>query len=183
MENSSNDLNNSIYKISLKEVESIINELHEHKFLGILVNKTMNISSEKIKMRVFEIIKMLNSTQIDIEKLKEIIFEGLPDDISSLRSLAWKLLLKYLPLNLDDWENHIDAKRSEYISAKEKIITKLELDKLNYQKNKSTERSASFNVNKFENKINNQKDVEVLDNGKINKNIIIFTFIYINILK
>jgi hypothetical protein len=194
MKNSQGRTNNSIdesYEKSLKEVELLIYELHEHKFLGIIVNKTINISSEKTKLRVFEIVKLLNSDKIDIKKLKELIFEGLPDDISSLRSLTWKLLMNYLPFNLNEWENHIDKKRSEYISAKEKIITKLELDKLDYQKskNKNTEKgnfnnnrididylnndnnNNSYFMNKLEGKnkinFNNNQNVEILDIGKL----------------
>lgn len=132
------------------EIVTTIQNLNEHKFFGIIVNKMNNISSEKIKLRILDIIKILNSSNIDFLQLKKIIFEGLPDDVPSLRSLGWKIIMNYLPLNLNQWENYIDNKRIEYNEMKEKIITKLELDKLKYEKDKT--------------KINNF--VEVLDSGK-----------------
>ncbi len=134
-----------------KEINTMIQNLNEHKFFGIIVNKMNNISSEKIKLRILDIIKILNSSNIDFLQLKRMIFEGLPDDVPSLRSLGWKIIMNYLPLNLNEWENYIDKKRMEYNEMKEKIITKLELDKLKYEKDKS--------------KIHNS--VEVLDSGKL----------------
>ncbi len=149
MEKISNTINNNDNN---KDIYLFIESLNEHKFFGIIVNKLNNISSEKIKSRIIEIIKILNSSNIDFIKLKKIIFDGLPDDCPSLRSLNWKMILNYLPLNLDEWENYIDTKRNEYNEIKNRIITKLELDKLKYEKNKNR-----TNVN----------SVEILDSGII----------------
>lgn len=148
MEKTKNYKNNSI---DTNEIKSMILNLNEHKFFGIIINKMNNISSEKIKSRILEIIKILNSSNIDFLQLKKMIFDGLPDDVPSLRSLGWKIIMNYLPLDLNEWENHIDKRRNEYNQIKDKIITKLELDKLKYQKDKG--------------KIHNT--VEVLDSGNI----------------
>ena len=124
------------HTIDTNEIKLMIQNLNEHKFFGIIVNRINNISSEKIKIRILEIIKILNSSNIDFLLLKKMIFEGLPDDVPSLRSLGWKIIMNYLPLNVHQWENHIDKKRFEFNEMKEKIITKLELDKLKYEKDK-----------------------------------------------
>lgn len=134
------------------EVKTLIQNFNEHKFFGIIVNKLNNISSEKIKLRILDIIKILNSNNIDFLQLKRTIFEGLPDEVPSLRSLGWKMIMNCLPLNIDEWEDFIDKKRLEYNETKDKIITKLELDKLKYEKDK----------NKF------NDSVEVLDLGNFN---------------
>ncbi len=139
--------------VESNELKTMIQNLNEHKFFGIIVNKINNISSEKIKLRILDIIRILNSTNIDFLQLKRMIFEGLPDDVPSLRSLGWKMIMNYLPLNLNEWETYIDKKRIEYNEMKEKIITKLELDKLKYEKDKG--------------KIHDS--VEVLDSGKLFK--------------
>jgi hypothetical protein len=117
-----------------KEVKSytkIYEELKDHKFFGILVEKASNMQSEKIKTKVFEIIKSLNNSKINILALNKIIFEGLPDDIPSLRSLIWKILLGIIPLDIDKWESTIDKHRNEYYLLKKQYLSKLELDKLN----------------------------------------------------
>ena len=132
------------------EIKTMIQNLNEHKFFGIIVNKLNKISSEKIRLRILDIIKILDSTNIDFLQLKKIIFEGLPDDVPSLRSLGWKMIMNYLPLNLNEWENYIDKKRMEYNEMKQKIITKLELDKLKYEMDKGKHHNS----------------VEVLDSGK-----------------
>jgi len=141
-----------------KDIFSFIESLNEHKFFGIMINKLNNISSEKIKLKIIEIIKILNSTNIDFLHLKKIIFEGLPDDVPSLRSLSWKMMLNYLPLNLQEWENYIDKKRIEYVQLKDKIFTKLELDKQKYAINKNYKKDRI---------INPLKSVEVLDLGNL----------------
>lgn len=149
MDNNQPIKNNNISDVN--QIKTIIQNFNEHKFFGIIVNKLNNISSEKIKLKILEIIKILNSQEIDFLQLKKIIFEGLPDEVPSLRSLGWKMIMNYLPLNVNEWEDFIDKKRMEYNEIKEKIITKLELDKLKYEKDRG--------------KIHNT--VEVLDSGNI----------------
>lgn len=129
--NSQKSPNNS-NKINPFNVEDL---LMEHKFFGIIVNKIKAISSEKIKTRILEFVNILNSSNVDFLGLKRLVFEGLPDEVPSLRSLAWKMILNYLPFNMNEWENFIDSKRTEYTENKEKIITKLELDKQKYANN------------------------------------------------
>lgn len=136
----------------IDKLETNINQFVEHKFFGIIFNKTINISSEKIKTRILEIIKLLDSTNINSIELKKMIFDGLPDDIPSLRSLTWKIILNYLPLNINEWENFIDFKRNQYADYKNKYVTKLELEKLKHEKNKK----LIENKNSF---------IEILDSG------------------
>jgi len=103
-------------------------EFTDHKFFGIIISKTQNISSEKLKIKVLEILKTINSYKINFYKLTRHVFEGLPDDIPSLRSLAWKILFKYLQLDVNRWEESIDKKRIEYYKEKKVLYDKLELE-------------------------------------------------------
>jgi hypothetical protein len=130
-------------------LDSFYEELNEHKFFGIIIAKTMNISSEKLKSRIVEILKILNSEKINSYNLKRTIFEGLPDDIPSLRSLTWKILLNYLSENVNEWEETIDKKRNEYNERKKEIFGKLEMDLI--KKRKIDEKN---------------KEVEILDGGE-----------------
>ena len=58
--------------------------------------------------------------------LKSLSEQGLPDDMQQLRALVWKINLKYLSLNYDDWDNELKKKREEYQSYKESITQILE---------------------------------------------------------
>jgi len=40
---------------------------------------------------------------INVEELRETCFGGVPDDVSGLRSLVWKILLRYLPSERSKW--------------------------------------------------------------------------------
>lgn len=114
-------------------LESYYEELNEHKFFGIIISKTINIAGEKLRLKIIDIIKTINSPIINYQNLKNLIFDGLPDDIPSLRSLVWKIILKFIPDNVNNWEQTIDERRNEYNMLKKKIYNKLELDKLKHK--------------------------------------------------
>ena len=48
------------------------------------------------KERVEEYIKVITQPKVDVKRLRQLCFYGVPDQ-PSLRSLTWKLLLDYLP--------------------------------------------------------------------------------------
>lgn len=147
MEKTSNPLNienidNPSKPISFQEIshekskEILLDQLNDHKFFGIIVSKVLNVSSEKLKNKILDIIKNLNSSNINYPILRKIIFEGLPDDIPSMRSLIWKLLLDYLSLNVNEWEESIDKKRAIYNEMKKNIFGKLDIERLKRAGNK-----------------------------------------------
>jgi len=113
-----------------KKTDKTYIDLNEHKFFGIIITKAYNISSEKIKNKILDILKHLNSNKINIFSLNKIIFEGLPDDIPSLRSIIWKILLGLIPLNVNEWEEILDNKRNEYNKLKKELYEKFELSKI-----------------------------------------------------
>jgi len=104
--------------------------------------------ADKIKHRIYEIITTMNSDNINIAVLKKYIFDGIPDEIQSLRSLAWKLLFNYLPNNCSIWEDHLDSQRQEYSEIKEKYIIKEETDHKNpiLFKTKSSNNEINNNI-------------------------------------
>lgn len=59
---------------------------------------------------------------VDIKKLSNICFaNGLPDDLS-YRSLAWKLLLNYLPNDRNEWDRTLAKKRNDYYNFVQDLI-------------------------------------------------------------
>jgi hypothetical protein len=127
------------------QLDEYLDELSEHKFFEIIANKTKNIYSEKLKFKIVQILKIINSPKIHFQSLRDIIFEGLPDEIPSLRSLVYKMLLYYLTLNVNEWEDYIDTRRAEYNSEKEKIYIKLELEKKKHSSTNSGNNSSNSN--------------------------------------
>lgn len=78
------------------------------------------MASYKQRLEQFEL--MLKEPRIDIKKCRKFCFEGIPDK-PSLRSLAWKLLLYYLPPDRSEWNILLEKQRSLYKHYVEEIVT------------------------------------------------------------
>ena len=103
-----------------KEIE----DLKDHKFLGVVIMKSTSIVNS-IKKLILNALKVLNTDTIDKSLLKKHIDTGILELQPSLRSLCWKVLLGYLPPKTVDWENYIDEKRNEYNEMKNKFTAHL----------------------------------------------------------
>jgi len=64
---------------------------------------------------------VLSSQKIDIAKLRELCFEGIPDKYG-FRSLCWKILLNYLPSDKSKWKAILEKERGMYQKYIEEII-------------------------------------------------------------
>jgi len=60
--------------------------------------------SQRTLERMKNILQVLKAPQINHSSLEALCFNGIPDECSSLRSLAWKFLLGYLPTKTSKWE-------------------------------------------------------------------------------
>lgn len=58
--------------------------------------------------------QVLNAPTIDECDVRKISSEGFPSDSDLTRSLAWKLLLRYLPLNRSIWHDRVKSHRALY---------------------------------------------------------------------
>ena len=103
-----------------------IDDLIDNKYFSAIIMNSSNLQ-EKSKNLIIEIINVLNSNNINLIFLKKSIIKGILDVSPSLRSLCWKILLNYIPLNIDIWEENIDKKREEYELLKKKIYKKKHL--------------------------------------------------------
>ena len=103
-----------------------IDDLIDNKYFGAIIINISNLQ-EKSKNLILEIIKVLNSNNINLLQLKQNIIKGILDVSPSLRSLCWKILFKYIPLNIEIWEQFLDKKREEYELLKKKIYKKKHL--------------------------------------------------------
>jgi len=66
------------------------------------------------KIRLQELKNLLSDEVIDRKALRELCFNGIPDDSYAYRSLCWKLLLGYLPMQRNKWAETLESKRKLY---------------------------------------------------------------------
>lgn len=50
-----------------------------------------------IAKKVVNLINILNASVVNLNRLKECLAEGIPDEASLVREFSWKLILGYLP--------------------------------------------------------------------------------------
>lgn len=71
---------------------------------------------------------MAESKKIDFDRLKDLTFYGISDEIKGLRPLIWRILLNYLPPDdSDKWEDILRQKKAIYEMWKEELIVKPKL--------------------------------------------------------
>ena len=99
-----NDLENEKNIINTK-IEILAEETKSNNSLNIIITKLSQLKSIKIKSKIIEILNLLILKEIPYNKLSKKMFDGIPDDILSLRPLLWKISLNYLSLKPDEWEN------------------------------------------------------------------------------
>ena len=110
------------------DIEKLKKSCEKNQLLSFILSKTNNLSG-KIKNKILSMIQILNNKCIDYSKLQEFIFEGIPDDIPSLRSLIWKILLNTLTLNESEWESTLQKGREKYYKLKEIYNQRLKIIK------------------------------------------------------
>jgi len=130
-----------------KSNDKEVDEILEDKIFGNLIKKLKKCVSNKIKLKISEILKIIYSVDISEDDLRRIVFDGIPDEFSDLRSLIWKIILNYLPLNCKLWEETLILKRRDYSFLKQNYSLKLEFDSKeqkemeNYKKKKKKKSS------------------------------------------
>ena len=113
MMNSENEI------FSKKDIEN----LKDHKFFSGIIMKTESIENLGIKNNIYSMVKRINKKEIKIQDICELIPSGALSYQKSLRSLVWKICLKYLTSNIEDWESYLEKKREEYQDIKDKYLT------------------------------------------------------------
>ncbi|WZN64810.1 RabGAP/TBC GTPase [Chloropicon roscoffensis] len=58
-----------------------------------------------------KLLEILNKSVVDIEKLQQISWGGIPQD---LRPICWQLMLGYLPRQTSSWQDVVNCKRKAY---------------------------------------------------------------------
>ncbi|XP_071820466.1 TBC1 domain family member 13-like [Apostichopus japonicus] len=78
-------------------------------------------SSYQKRVQLFK--ECLNEDNINLKTLKKLCFNGVPDSLN-LRPLSWKVLLRYLPLEREQWKSEMAKQRALYRQFLEDVIIK-----------------------------------------------------------
>ncbi|KAK4310140.1 hypothetical protein Pmani_018255 [Petrolisthes manimaculis] len=73
------------------------------------------------KARLQEYDALLSQDAINIRDLRALCFSGVPDE-GGRRALCWKLLLNYLPLETNQWQDTLNKKRAQYRHFVEEMV-------------------------------------------------------------
>eukprot|EP00879_Flechtneria_rotunda_P005730 GHRR01006031.1.p1 GENE.GHRR01006031.1~~GHRR01006031.1.p1 ORF type:complete len:476 (+),score=176.35 GHRR01006031.1:122-1549(+) len=77
--------------------------------------------SVPVEVRVSQFKQELLASRINLDELRRLAFQGIPDK-DGLRSMTWKLLLGYLPPDPSEWDKVLARKRTEYFLFCEDLI-------------------------------------------------------------
>lgn len=116
-----NDLENEKNILNTK-ISILTEEAKTNNTINFILSKLSLLKSIKIKSKIVDIISLLILKEIPYNVLKKKIFEGIPDDILSLRPLLWKISLNYLSLKPAEWKGNFIKNRELYQSYKEKYM-------------------------------------------------------------
>jgi hypothetical protein len=92
-------------------------------FEPIFSKLNKNTTSEKVNKKIKDILYcLLGEKKIDYKSTRKFMFDGIPDEYPGLRSILWKLLLNYLPSDVNEWQSYIIEKRKDYEFLKADLI-------------------------------------------------------------
>ena len=118
MEKKQEEKKNNENTINIKEVVD-----ERKKILNKIVNRTIKCSKSTQEL-TSKIINCLIFNEKD--KLISFCENGLPDDLPELRSLIWKINLRYLPSNIEKWDKTLKSQRIAYQNYKNYVVKNLE---------------------------------------------------------
>jgi hypothetical protein len=92
--------------------------------LGILdwLQQQIPLTNEAVIKRIQRFMTALGKEPIHLKFLQSLSFNGIPEEMKSLRPLVWKVLLNYLPLDYTAWETTLTVNRTHYDSIKSELL-------------------------------------------------------------
>jgi len=78
----------------------------------------------RIRNHSIKLINELSKAKIDFSTLQLLSFQGIPDEITGLRPIIWRVLLGFLPLCTSDWESTLQQQRETYKLWLDELLVK-----------------------------------------------------------
>jgi hypothetical protein len=145
-----------LVKLFNKDSENLktLNSFEHNDYFKPIIEKTKKINLPQITEYVCKLLNQVKSKNIKMKKFKDLVNQGIPDELASLRSLVWKLIVGYLPSNVEQWDSVLQKYRLEYKAIQKEFYRKLkqnekicqeELDKhMSIKKEKDRNKSVDF---------------------------------------
>jgi len=86
-------------------------------------------SNSNSKLEKFK--RLLSAPNINLDELRKLSWSGIPDEV---RPVAWRILLGYLPTNLDRREATLERKRKEYVDCVPQYFENADTERDDYEK-------------------------------------------------
>jgi len=132
-QNKSQDMQFAMNKVNLN---SVYNKDEDYKPMST-INKGITSNVDYYGRNVAKFKKMIEEDQIiDVEALKKLAWQGIPLEY---KSVVWKILLKYIPLNKESRESTVSRKRQEYANFVEMYYTNMGTNQLDDHERKTFE--------------------------------------------
>jgi len=134
--------------------EILISPNHNEQIVSIICNALTSCFPEEYK-RINKILHDIIKNNKN--EIKRECYKGLPENLPSLRALIWKMNFKYLPRNIQKWENTLKSLRGEYKEIKSAVITRQQEEIKIFEEiqNKHSEKKKNgINNNNPQNSIN-----------------------------
>ena len=109
---------NKKYKI----FESILKSPNRNEQIITIICEALSSCIPKSWNRISRILTYLINN--NYSQLKKECYNGLPEDLPSLRALIWKINFKYLPKNIKKWDSTLNDMRKQYKEIKEAYLTR-----------------------------------------------------------
>jgi len=75
--------------------------------------------------KCIQIISMMNKDEVNMEKLRILIFSGVPENtLLGLRPVVWRIMFNCFPTTTSDWQKHLDQNYESYEGFKKELIVK-----------------------------------------------------------
>lgn len=135
-----------------------------------ILDKSKKIVEINTLVKIYKILDEINQggfNSLDESKLQILMFSGIPDEIPVLRTLLWKLALKYPNIQIihtPKWQIEIDNKRKEYFEKVDKHY--FYLNKYSNLKGEGKDSDHPLSVNNSSDWNNYFKDLELLEEIK-----------------
>jgi len=131
--NQSQDMQFAMNKVNLN---SVYNKEEDYKPMST-TQKSISSNNSYSERNALKFKKMVEEDAIvDLEALKKLAWQGIPLEY---KSIVWKILLKYIPLNKESRESTVSRKRQEYANFVEMYYSNMETNSLDDHERKTFE--------------------------------------------
>ena len=82
------------------------------------------VTNEAVIAKIQRFLKAISISPIHTKFLQSLAYQGIPEEMKSLRPLIWKILLYYLPNDTAEWPETLRMNRENYETIRNELLIK-----------------------------------------------------------